>query len=62
MDEGMASMGQAIGMDPLNHHAYYNLFSMQLRSGEGEAAFKSLCCCLSVGHLLLGRRGDETSL
>jgi len=40
-------------MDPLNHHAYFNLFSIYYSLKQYEVAFKNLCCALSVAHLLI---------
>jgi hypothetical protein len=50
---------KAITLDYLNHHAYFNLASLQMREGELAAVFKNLCCCLSVAHLLLAEREDS---
>jgi Tfp pilus assembly protein PilF len=32
-----------------------------MESGQFDAAFKNLCCCLSVGHLLVGKKANDPS-
>jgi tetratricopeptide (TPR) repeat protein len=46
----------ALAADPLNYQAYFNLGAVQLREKQDQEAFKNLCCCLSVLHLVKGRR------
>ena len=52
-------LNKAIVLDYLNHHAYFNLFVIQMRNGEMNSAFKNLCCCLSVAHLLRAEREES---
>jgi hypothetical protein len=30
----LLDIGQALSLDPLNHHAYFNLFSINMRGGQ----------------------------
>jgi tetratricopeptide (TPR) repeat protein len=55
----ITDLNKAIGVDYLNHHAYFNLFSLQMEGGEHQAAFKNICCCLSVAHLLKSEREES---
>lgn len=61
LTRSLAEINQAMSLDPLNYHAYFNLFSIQMESGQFEAAYKNLCCCLSVGYLLAGKSTNNPS-
>lgn len=52
----MSDLQLALAADPLNYQAYFNLGAVQLREKQDQEAFKNLCCCLSVLHLVKGRR------
>ena len=53
--QAISDVGQVLTLDPLNHHAYFNLFSIYYQQSKWENAFKNICCALSVVHLILAQ-------
>lgn len=55
-DSAKKDLEKAILLNHLNYLAYFNLFSLQFRSGEDEKAFENLCCSLSCLYLVRAKK------
>ena len=55
----LRDLNKAITLDHLNYQAYFNIFSIQMRAEDYEDAFKNLCCCMSVLHLLRAEKEES---
>lgn len=56
LDGALNDLNHAISLNHLNYVAYFNLFSLQYRSGEEEVSFDNLCCSLSCLYLIRAKK------
>jgi len=53
--EAIAELNKGVELDPHNYVAYFNLASLNIKSGDKIEALQNICCSLSCLYLSKGR-------